>query len=446
MGTAPMGIELDQHGRTTTCVLQSVLDDEANGLNVLLIIDTDNVGGNRQAPIRAVRRHLGQAAVSRCQVEVVGRSRTAGEEFAKAVQAELPWATVQCHPAPSAKDGADAMICYLLGRFVGGMRASRSNAFAYVLTRDNAIRNAALLCLADAVAIALPDATEAEMREGVLSIEIGDARPKLQPTQRLQAPALPEWWKPDLAVNGTHLCCIESPSTGPISPPFSAQFPRRCCEVTLGFGLACALDFSPWDAGKGGLYNPHVTFTYTPHPHSEWKVRAMKGMRRGKRRVVVAQTHVDAGRGSLPILAGTRIEIGDFVVEFRPNRLTDIADLEDPMVLIGALERKLKSAAVQLPSAEIPQAVRDELSDSSGGVDWERAYFRHFETVFAAAWSAGDRSTWPQGQFASLTSLRRIFGRLNRLRNVVMHPVRGDVGQEDRQKLAEAFCLLWPQS
>ena len=223
------------------------------------------------------------------------------------------------------------------------------------------------------------------------------------------------------------------------APPF-IPIPDGARRVLIGGGTTTvdiSLDY--WD-GRGGarsLYSPHAVLEYVRYPESSWTLRSASGHRTGRKKTVLNGTLLSARSGRHRLASGDVIKLGRFTFRFEDHPTVNFATREDPKVLVEAIERCCRHVAERLDPALVPEAVREDLGGGDG-LDWGLAYLRHYEKTFA---SVHGQSGVPfiDAAFGSRGKLRKVFGSLNRIRNVAFHPSRGVVGAEDRTKLASIY-------
>jgi len=125
---------------------------------------------------------------------------------------------------------------------------------------------------------------------------------------------------------------------------------------------------------------------------------------------------------------------------FQDDREYEIAQFEDPKAVIDVIERRLRNAMDVIPAECVPAPVVGELS-ADGKMSWDNAYLRHYEKVITANWDRPEFATIRE-KLLSKSRAHEVFGRLNRIRDIAMHPSRPPIIEEDAHKLAEIYLTL----
>jgi len=416
-----------------------------------VLVDADNISSLRESVAKAVFRHAHADGFAVSAVHVVGRSPSVLRDYVNAFRALAPTACITEDHAPPGRNSGDVLVALWLGSVSRQLPEDPAPYRMYVLSRDNLVLATARRALGKRELVVPEDVS-------LRSVELLRLRTLPLPTPRRQdskdalSPAIPAWAiEANDGQNCVGLDWVASAVTSPIDTPNFVPFPARLSSVSIGnaAGGHVDIDLSAWDGPppRRSLYSPHVIFEYVPAPLSSWTLRSTHGHRSGKRKTALNGRLITAANGPEIVHAGSAIDIGRFSFRFRDNTFLNHAWFEDSKGMIERLERGFRALAENVPPSCLPEKVRLELS-SGTRVLWEHAFIRHYEQLFAHILHKSIVN-WVDTAFQSKTEIRRHMGSLNRIRNILFHPSRGAITDEDRNKLADLYLQFrssagWP--
>jgi hypothetical protein len=394
-------------------------------------------------------RHAQADGFAVSAVHVVGRSLSVLSGYVSAFQALSPTACITSDQAPPGHNSADALAALWLGRMSRQVPEPEDSETyrMYVISRDNLILTAARRAFGERHIVVPADASPkgiGSLRTLMIPLPRHDHSPEVA-----AEPAIPQWaLESNDPANSVGLDWVSDALSSQIDIPKFVPFPARRSPVKIGSVAGARIDIglSAW-APTGSLYSPHVVFEYNPAPLSSWTLRSTHGHRIGKRRVALNGRLICAASGPCTVSTGATIDIGLLSFRFRDNTLLNHVWFENPKDMIERLERGFRALTGNLPPSCLPDKVRLELVDGVH-VLWENAYIRHYEQLFAEIWSKA-MVGWVDATFRSRTEIRRELGSLNQIRNVLFHPSRGAITDEDLRKLAVLYLRFrsspgWP--
>lgn len=409
-----------------------------------VLVDADNLGAHREAVAAAVAQHAINDGFAVTVVHVVGRSAPALRAFASAFRQLSSTTCITSDQAPPGKNSADVLAALWLGTSSRQVPALRR---VYVLSRDSLIIAVAKRALGVQSIVVPADASPRAIESlKTLRLPQGPIGRSRKTEARPPVPA----WATDCAdpTNSVGLEWVGVSADGQANIPEFVPFPARRSPVVLGSGGGADvdIDLGAW-APAGCLYSRHVVFEYTQAPASCWTLRSTHGHRTGKRKVSLGERLINAEIGPQALRPGVAIDLGPMSFRFRDNRLLNHIWFENPKDMMERLERGFCILASGVPLGALPAKVGRELVEGAD-VLWERAFIRHYIQLFSEIWSKA-LVEWVDATFRSRSEIKRELGALNRVRNVLFHPSRGAVADDDLSRLAELYLRFqsspgWP--
>ena len=408
-----------------------------------VLVDVDNLPSCRPAIVDAIQAHSGHRAL-RAAI-LAGKSDRAITEYRQLLIEAFPGLIVATERTNAQRDLPDMRLVFHLGMLCGRHDVTKEPARVYLLSFDKLVIAAALPALLQGIEVVVPLGAPIHViptnTKNLLTLSwSAPSTPK--PPLVEYVVSSPTWYTQSGEQQGTGLRCLSVPCVKRLPMPAFIPFPYGQGVVTVGGGYGCCsmLDLSPWeeDQKRRRLYPVHAEFRYQPLPKGEWTIRSPKGFRRGHRQFVLNGKNLDASSGPMAVHEGDEVLLGHFRLTFHEERLRDIATLDDPKVLLDHIERRLHEGVTELPAVRIAtEDFQDLMVD--GAVRWSNACLRHYQKVVEHL-LANSPPAWAEALFPSRNACKAMFGSLNRIRNIVFHPSRGEVTVEDRYKLASLYA------
>ena len=343
--------------------------------------------------------------------------------------------------ASSQPNDADIICAVWAGMIITELEYRRSEideTVVFVMSHDKLVISIARFFIEAGISVCLPNtpiASVVDYSNNLVTIIDIEAKAIPKPTPIYD---LPDWYNTNDQIKmSIGLRCIKVPNESIAPAPVCIPFLESQQKITIG--KQGTISLAPWDEPEG-LYSPHVEIEYHPSPLSEWTIRAFKGMRRGRKATLVNDKHISATSGSVAIHCGDTIALGGFLFVFETNRIEEYVRYEDPAEMIIDIEKHYKELVSSIPQNCLPRYLIDDLT-VDGVFSWEHAYFKDYRRAIISNWNSSAIDTI-RNYFSDKQEFKELSVDINRIRNLIMHPSKGALSEEDRRLLASYYVSI----
>lgn len=406
-----------------------------------LFIDADALPKNFYELFLNIQHNANSLKAELSEVFIVGKDQILVEKIVFFLKKEFN-IKVTKKIASSRKNSSDIYISFFLGMELSKSKDDLCNVYLY--TNDLLIVEVASEVIDYGINLIVYSFNL--NREQGLNQKIKLINMKLKKTGHSEVEnsieySFPKWAYEYIEHKKNGLTCDYVPNTNSLIKPEFIGFPDQKSHVLIGSkSNKLDIELYYWESEKTKLYSPHVEFKYQPYPISMWSMRSLRGVRRGAKKVLIDGKDINAQLGYVNIKGGMKISLGNFEFTFKENRLNNLAVFEDKKQVIEELELKLNKKVKLFSEIHIPQKVISDLT-YNGEFSWDNAYIKHYQNFFAKNWEE-DEFFEIREKIGSKSKLKMLFGNLIRIRNIVMHPSKGLLSEEDSIKLSEIYILL----
>lgn len=264
-----------------------------------------------------------------------------------------------------------------------------------------------------------------------------------------QEPCVPEWALKELLDEQKKIGfeVLSVPSTRIAPPPRFIPFPEAtkftvCGKPHANKQSVCpeSIQLEAWEDVRKGLYDPHVEIEYAPLPKSCWYIRSLHGFRRGTHGVVVRGKTIQAATGAVPLANGDEVCLGMFKFRFRTERFEEILRYEDPYQLVKEIELDLKQIA-DADEIGITDLVQAKDMQGCPIKSWKQVSWSQFENIVTNLWDKPSFQKIREG-IESIQELCCLIKKAKNARNIVGHPIRGDLRPVEKKHVVQLYQLL----
>lgn len=416
----------------------------SNEKSYYIVIDADSITGKMIEQLILAFEEAGINNIA--SISTIGKNNTVLEQYRNKFSQLFPNTQIICKSVGSFQNEADIFCAAAAGIYLNEIitSADPGNKVIAIISNDKLVVSVGNIVQEHGVPLIILDSVTGA------HIDYNDPnliRLNLTPISKLNIKATTEkeakpqsWYFTDFKniENKIGFRCTsvgnEELYPAPVFIPFPEQMPLfsvgRCGDIAL----------APWDV-KNGLYDKNVEIEYHPYPQSNWTIRSLKGVRRGKKEITVNGKMISSMSSDVVIRNGDKIGIGVFSFVFITNPMSELEQYEDPKALIEQIEKSLKAFIEQNSELTIPSYVREEIEDQNGRISLNNAYLRHYRKILKANWNASCLAPLKE-RFNIKQFFDDTFIEINGIRNMVFHPSKPAITLEQKRQLAKFYLDL----
>ena len=360
----------------------------------------------------------------------------------------FPSASTQAKRPAKQKGTTESWCAFILGVILGECNQSQSNQMeVFLFTTRDVVPNFVPELTKQGIRVIVPqspktnflDATDSKI--SIIKLPLLQHNTFNKQNQVSQRPRIPDWASRPLSTEelriGFEVLAVPSQRTAP-APQF-IPFPNTA-PITIGKCSPSSLQLELWDVAKKGLYSPHVEIEYIQMPISRWVLRSLHGHRTGSNGVSINGHLLSASSQAVSLENGDEILLGSFHLRFRTDKYEELLRYEDSYQLVKEIELRLK---------QIADSDQIEISDLIHGNDmtgipirsWKQVSWGQFEEILTNLWNKPS-FVKIRDAIESLDDLRTLLHKVKNARNVVGHPIRGDLKLIQKKHIVELYQLL----
>lgn len=409
-----------------------------------LVFDVDCFTGANQEP---ALDWLENSPFDFDSIFVFGKQLRELKECAALMKERFPSADIQIRRSEQQKGATEAWCAFFLGVIWSECnRHPSGQTEVFLFTTKWVVPSFVPELTNRGVHVFVPDSSKARLLDegdsniSILKLDL----PFNSASKHDKAPCgsrMPDWALRTLSAEemriGFEVLAVPSQELAP-APQF-IPFPDAA-PITIGKNAPSSIQLGMWDSSKKGLYSPHVEIEYIQMPASRWVLRSLHGHRTGSNGVAVNGRLLSAASQAVSLKNGDDLLLGGFHLRFRTDQFEELLRYEDSYQLVKDIELRLKEIA-DSDQIEITELIQGYDMTGVPIKSWKQVSWGQFEEILTKLW---DKPGFMKIRSAieSLDDLRLLLNKVKNARNVVDHPIRGDIKLIQKKHIVELYQLL----